>query len=147
MNGDDGPERPNPRLPLILRLPRGLREEPAWVFIGLLVGLVGASYLIGFSESSISVAVGPSGLQLWGGALAFSGFAVVYATIRARPALEKLALRLLSVCMFLYGGWLPLVIGPRRAAMSIALTLILIALAEIRVAVLKLLLRDPGERP
>ena len=131
-------------MPLLLRLPRGLREQPAWIFIGFLVGLTGLSYLIGFSQSSISTVVGANALRVWGAFLAFSGFAVVYATFQAKPAFEKLALRTLSICMFVYCGWVLTVIDIRRAAVTTALVLTLVSMAEIRVAVLKALLRTAG---
>ena len=123
-----------------MRLPAGLRKQPAWVFIGLLIGLAGLSYVGGFTESSVSRAVGTVGLRVWGGVLTFSGFAVVLATLRGRPALEKLALRILSICMAVYGGWLTIVVELNRVVMSTVLVLILIGMAEIRVAVLKMLL-------
>ena len=126
--------------PWIMRLPAGLRKQPAWIFIGLLIGFAGLSYVGGFTESSVSRAVGTVGLRVWGAVLTFSGFAVVLATLRAHPALEKLALRTLSICMAVYGGWLTLDAELNRIVMSIVLLLILIVLAEIRVAVLKMLL-------
>lgn len=135
-----------PRLPWIMRLPQGLRDQPAWVFIGFLVGLSGISYLMGLTESSISQAVGTTGLRVWGACLALSGFGVVYATIRARPVAEKLALRLLSLCMLVYGGWVLTIVDIRRAAMTLVLVLVLVVLAEIRVAVLRALFRSAPAR-
>lgn len=134
------------RIPWIMRLPPGLREQPAWVFIGFLIGIVGLTYVTGVSDSSVARAVGDAGLRVWGCFLAFSGFGVVYATIAAKPALEKLTLRVLSLCMFVYQGWLLAVVDWRRAAMSCVLVLILISLAEVRVAVLKTLLRVVDKR-
>lgn len=134
------------RIPWIMHLPQGLREQPAWVFIGFLIGLVGTTYVTGLTESSISEAVGEAGLRIWGLFLMFSGYGVVFATIKARPALEKLSLRVLSLCMFVYQGWLLSVVDWRRAAMSFVLVLVLISLAEIRVAVLKTLLQVADKR-
>lgn len=130
-----------PRRPWVMRLPVGLRDQPAWVFIGLLIGLVGLSYVSGLTESNISRAVGITGLRVWGAFLMFSGFGVVWATITGSPALEKFTLRILSLCMFVYSGWLMAVVDWRRAAMTVLLASILIVLAEIRVSVLSALLR------
>lgn len=129
------------KLPWILRLPRGLREQPAQLFIGILVGLAGVSYLLGVSQSTVTQAVGATGLRIWGALLALSGFGVVYATVRARPALEKLALRILSTCMFVYAGWLLAVVPLSRLGLTVALVLALVSLSEIRIAVLKVMLR------
>lgn len=130
-----------PKLPWTTRLPRGLREQPGWVFIGLLVGLAGVGYLTGLGQSNITEAVGTTGLRIWGGFLALAGFGVVYATMAAKPALEKLALRWLSLCMFVYTGWLMTVAPLSRLAMTTVLVAALIGFCEIRVATLKWLLR------
>lgn len=129
------------RRPWILRLPRGLREQPAWVFIGILVGFAGLSYLFGYTESSVAKAIPQIGLQIWGFLLTFSGFGVVLAVLRSRPALEKFALRVLSVCLLVYMGWLTTVVDFRRLVLSVVLTLALVVLAEIRIAVIKMLLQ------
>lgn len=133
--------RSQPKLPWILRLPHGLREQGAWVFIGLMVGLAGVSYMLGISQSNITQAVGTTGLRIWGAFLAVSGFGVVYATMRARSALEKLALRVLSICMLVYTGWLTVVAPLGRLVMTIVLVLALVLMSEIRIAFIKVLLR------
>ena len=135
-----------PHRPWITRLPTGLREQPAWVFIGFMVGLVGVSYVTGLTQSSIAQAVGPIGIRIWGAFLMASGFGVVWATIRAKHALERMALRFLSTCMFVYLGWLLTVVPIRRASMAVLLGLVLIGLAEIHMAVLKSLYRATDER-
>jgi hypothetical protein len=129
----------------VSRLPTGLRDQPAWVFIGFLIGVVGLTYVAGISESSISRAVGVNGLRVWGAFLMCSGFGVVWATIGASHALERLSLRLLSICLLVYSGWLLTVVSWQRAAMTLALTVVLVLLAEIRVAVLKALMRVAEE--
>lgn len=131
--------------PWIMRLPSGLREQPAWIFIGFLIGLAGVSYLTGFTESSISQAIGPLGLRIWGGVLAASGFGIVFATFRADPALERFVLRVMSISMAVYMGWLFAVVAWDRLIMSLALVLILDGIAEIRIAVLKVLLKTDRE--
>jgi hypothetical protein len=70
-----------------------------------------------------------------------SGIGVLAATVSARPAMEKLALRSMSLCMFVYVGWILVVVDWRRSAMTVMLGLMLIWLAEIRVAALKGLYR------
>lgn len=130
--------------PWIMRLPRGLREQPAWIFIGAMIGLAGVSYLTGLTESSVSRAVGPVGLQIWGAILAVSGFGLVFAVIHADPILERLTLRGLSVCIIVYLAWLFTIVEWDRLVMSAVLVLILVFIAEIRIAVLKVLISSLG---
>lgn len=127
--------------PLILRLPRGLREQPAWVFIGSLIFLVGLSYLTGFTESVISQAIGMTGLKVWGGILAASGALLISATVYARPALEKLSLRAMTCSLLAYGGYLLTVSSFKRAAMTVVLVILLAGIAEIRTWHLTILIR------
>lgn len=111
------------------------------MFIGLLIGLAGVGYLLGVNQSNITEAVGTTGLRIWGGCLTLAGFGVVYATMAAKPALEKFTLRLLSLCMFVYTGWLVTVAPLSRLVMTIVLVSALIVMCEIRVVTLKWLLR------
>lgn len=129
------------KTPWIMRLPRGLREQPAWVFIGVLVTLGGLGFVTGVTESSVSQAIGTTGLRIWGALLLISGLGVLSATLSARPALEKLALRVLSLCIFVYAGYLLTIVDWKRAAMNVVLCGVLIGLAEIRIATLKALYR------
>jgi hypothetical protein len=129
------------KTPWVMRLPRGLREQPAWVFIGILVTLGGLGFVTGLTESSVSQVVGPVGLRVWGATLLLSGLGVLSATLSAKPALEKLALRALSLCMFVYAGWILTVIDWRRASMSVLLCAVLIGIAEVRIGTLKALYR------
>jgi hypothetical protein len=124
-----------------MRLPRGLRDQPAWVFIGFLVTLGGLGFVTGLTESSVSQAIGTTGLRVWGAVLLLSGLGVLSATLSAKPALEKLALRVLSLCMFVYVGYLFVVVDWKRVAMSAILCAVLIGLAEIRIGTLKALYR------
>lgn len=133
------------RPPLITRLPRGLREQPAWVFIGVLLFLSGLGYLTGFTQSMITDAIGSTGLKVWGGVLASSGALLVAATMLARPSLEKLALRTMSLTLIAYAGYLMTVASLQRIAMSVILTVILVGLAEFRVMTLKVLIRQSEE--
>lgn len=130
----------------VLRLPRGLREEPGWVFIGILVALGGIGFLTGTSTSVVTEAIGPTGLKVWGGFLMLTGIFVVWATVRHVPAHEKLSLRLLSLCMLGYIGWLVTVVPIKQAAMSILLAAILVGLSEIRVGFLKIILNYGPDR-
>lgn len=129
------------KTPWIMRLPRGLRDQPAWVFIGFLVTLGGLGFVTGLTESSVSQAIGTTGLRVWGAVLLLSGLGVLSATLSAKPALEKLALRVLSLCMFVYVGYLFVVVDWKRVAMSAILCAVLIGLAEIRIGTLKALYR------
>jgi hypothetical protein len=129
------------KTPWVMRLPRGLRDQPAWVFIGFLVTLGGLGFVTGLTESSVSQAIGTTGLRVWGAVLLLSGLGVLSATLSAKPALEKLALRVLSLCMFVYVGYLFVVVDWKRVAMSAILCAVLIGLAEIRIGTLKALYR------
>lgn len=125
-----------------MRLPRGLRDQPAWVFIGTMCALAGASYLLGIAEStSITRILDPAVLKVWGGFLFLSGSLVIVSTWLANMPLERLSLRFLSLGLLVYAGWILAVLPLTRAAMTVALCGSLVALAEIRVAVLKALLK------
>lgn len=127
--------------PLITRLPIGLREQPAWVFIGILIAFSGLSFVAGIAESAVAQAIGELGLKLWGSVLSISGTLLVVATIRAKAALEKLALRIMSFSLLAYAGYVLVVAPLPRAVMSLTLTLILCGLAEFRVMHLKALMQ------
>lgn len=138
------------RTPWILRLPAGLRHQPAWVWIGFLIGLAGVSYVVGFTESSVTEEVPQATVRVWGAFLTLGGFGVMWATLRANAALEKLALRVMSTCMTVYIGWLMIIVEFRRAVFGLALVVSLVGLAEVRIAVLKLWLNsqdDGGSKP
>lgn len=122
----------------VLRLPRGLREQPAWVFIGLMVALVGLGYATGLTTSSIQRVVGGEGLKGWGAFLVVTGVLLVFATIKGKPALEKLALRWLVISLLAYCSWLVYTVNIKQASMTIALTVILVVLAEIRIGFIKI---------
>lgn len=124
----------------VARLPPGLREQTGWIFIGLMVTLVGLGYATGLTTSAVQQAIGGIGLRVWGGFLATSGTLVIWATLKQIAAHEKLALRLLACCLGAYACWLPIVVPWRNASMTIILSIVLIVLAEIRVGFLKLTL-------
>lgn len=124
----------------VLRLPPGVREQPAWIFIGLMITLVGLGYMSGATSSTIQQAIGSGGLKGWGFFLAITGILVTYATWRAKPALEKMALRWLVFSLLAYTSWLLTQVDFKQASMTIILSFILIVLAEIRVGFLKLIL-------
>lgn len=133
-----------------MRLPGGLREQPAWIFIGTLCGLAGLSYMIGLAESnSITQVLDPLWVRVWGGFLFLAGLLVVASTwMRNRP-LERMSLRMLSLGFLIYMGWLLTVLPWSRAALTVGMCLSLFVLAEIRVAVLHMAMRPlppmPGE--
>lgn len=129
------------KVPWVFRLPPGLREQPAWVFIGTLVALVGLSYLLGFSSSSVTLVISELWLRVWGGVLFVAGTLVLLGTIRANKPLEMMALRIQSVCLLLYTVWVISAVGISRATLTIMLCVILVLLSEIRIAVIKVILR------
>jgi hypothetical protein len=130
------------KLPWVMRLPPGLREQPAWILIGVIGVLAGLSYTFGLAEStSITRVLDPVWLKVWGGFLAGSGMLVIAATwMRNRP-LERLALRALSLSLLVYAGWILTAIPLSRAVFTISTCAALVCLSEIRVAVLRMAMR------
>ncbi len=124
----------------VMKLPVGVREQTGWLFIGFMVTLVGLSYLTGVTSSVMKEAIGPNGLRVWGGWLFLTGLLVMWATWKHNAAHEKMALRLLALCMVSYVGWVLTVVPWRDAGMTIGLGFVLIGLAEIRVGFLKVIL-------
>lgn len=121
-----------------MNLPRGLRDQPAWVFVGTISAFTGLSYLLGFAQSTaINRVLDPNLLRVWGGFLLFTGTLVVYSTVGATRALERLSLRFLSVGYLVYLGWVLTAAPLNRAMVTTVACVSLIGLAEIRVAVLK----------
>jgi hypothetical protein len=123
-----------------MRTPRGLREQPAWVFIGVMVLLTGLSYMTSFTESMVSRAIGDLGLRIWGALFAGSGLLLVIATVGSKASLEKLALRTMTCTLLSYAGYLMTVAPVRRAAFTVVLVLLLSGLIEFRVYQLKTLI-------
>jgi hypothetical protein len=125
-----------------MRLPGGLREQPAWIFIGTLCTLAGLSYLIGLAESStITQILDPIWVRTWGGYLCGSGLLVVSSTWMRNVPLERMALRFLSLGFLIYMGWLLAVLPIGKAALTVTMCLALFVLAEIRIAVLTMVMR------
>lgn len=125
-----------------MRLPGGLRDQPAWVFIGALCTLAGLSYLLGIAEStSITRVLDPVWLRVWGGFLFVSGGLLTYSTWVGAKALERMSLRFLSLGFLVYMGWVLAAVPLSRATLSVTTVLALVVLSEIRAAVLKMLLR------
>lgn len=126
-------------------LPRGLREQPSQVFIGLMMAILGLSYVTGLTESLITVAIGTIGLRIWGALLSLTGLGLVVATIRAKPSLEKLCLRGMALSFLAYTGYLLTVTSAKRAGVTIALAVLLSGVAEIRAQHLTALFNKAGE--
>lgn len=125
-----------------MRLPPGLRDQPAFVFIGAMCAMAGLAYLLGVAEStSITRVLDVLWLRVWGGFLCLSGTLIVVSTWISNKPLERLSLRFLSLGILVYMGWILTAVPLSRAAFTVALCLILVALAEIRVGVIKTLLR------
>lgn len=129
-----------------MKLPVGLREQASWVFIGLFITITGLSFALGLSQSAVTRAIGQDGLRAWGVFLVVTGVMVTVATWKAKPALEKMALRWLAFAMIAYSAWLLTVVPLRQTGVTIALAAILIGTAEIRVGYLKLLLASKVPR-
>lgn len=128
--------------PLIQRLPRGVREQPAWIFIGVLFIVVGFGYIFQWTHSSVAEVVGTSGLRVWGVFLAATGFFLITALIKGSPALEKLSLRVLTCNLLVYCGWLVVSVPFNRAVSTVVLAIALCSLTEFRVLYLKALMKQ-----
>lgn len=129
-------------VPWVMRLPGGLREQPAWIYIGTLCMLAGLSYLVGIAEStSITRVLDPVWLRVWGGFLFLSGGLVAGSSWTSSKPLEKMSLRFLSLGLLVYLGWILAVLPPGRAVLTVTLCIALVGLAEIRVAVLTMAMR------
>ncbi len=130
----------------VMRLPRGLRAQPGWVFIGMLCSITGLSYLSGLAQSTnIARILNENFLRTWGGFLFVSGTLIVGATLAENRPLERLALRFLSLGFFVYTGWILTALPLTRATLTVALCVCLIVLSEIRVAVIKVILKPPPD--
>lgn len=131
-----------------MRLPGGLREQPGWIFIGMMCALAGLSYLVGLAESnSITRILDPVWLRVWGGFLFTTGALLIGSVWTSRHPLQRMSLRFLSLGLLVYMGWILAAVPLERAAMSTVLVLALVGLAEIRVAVLTMVLRPLPELP
>jgi hypothetical protein len=125
-----------------MRLPGGLREQPAWVFIGALCALSGLAYLLGIAESNaITRVLAPLWLQVWGGFLLISGGLLTVSTWTSAKPLQRMSLRFLSLGLLVYMGWMLVALPLSRAAFTAMLCVALVGLAEIRVAVLQMAMR------
>lgn len=125
----------------VMRLPHGVRQQAGWIFIGIMCFLVGLSYLLGVSQSTVTRELDPRWLRGWGGFLCVAGILIVVSTATINKPLERLALRFLSLGVFVYTGWLLATVPLDRVGFVAFIGIALIGLAEIRVAVLKAELR------
>lgn len=134
----------NARTPWVFRLPRGLREQPGWVFLGGMCALAGLSYVLGIAESNaVTDLLNSAALRVWGGFLCLTGTLVVCSTIASNKALEVLSLRFLSVGLLMYLGWIAVAVPIHRAVMTLILGVGFSIMAEVRIAVLRTLFRVP----
>lgn len=122
----------------VMRLPRGVREQPGWVFIGLMSTVTGISYLTGLASSaSITSILNPVFVRAWGGFLLLAGVLVAVSTAISNRPLERLSLRLLSLGIIIYLGWILTVVPLSRSMVVLTLGASLAGLCEVRIAFLK----------
>lgn len=126
----------------VMRLPPGLREQPAGIFIGILCFFSGMAYLFGVAESTaITRVLDPQWMKVWGGGICLAGGMIVTSISLVNKPLEAFGWRLLSVCCTVYMIWILLAAPLKNAAFTVVLCLILIVVGEVRVGVIKTLLR------
>ncbi len=131
------------KMPWVLRLPMGLQLQPGTTLIGITCAIVGLSYALDLSEGGRLATELPGAhwtLNIWGIYLLFTGLMVAITTIRQCGALERLALRLLSIGLCVWVLWLVIGVGLFPAIMTISLSLAFVGFAEIRAARIKVLL-------
>lgn len=136
-----------PKPPWIMRLPRGVRERPSWVFIGSILALVGLTYALGISQSRVAESIGGIGLKAWGSILCASGVGIIVATFKNAVAFEKLAQRFAQLSILAYVAYVSISVDITQAAMTLALGAILLATCEIRIAFLNLQLNPVDIKP
>lgn len=103
--------------------------------------VIGLGYATGGAHSMLTEAIGTLGLRLWGASITATGVFLMMATAKAKPSLEKFALRVLSSNLFAYAAWLLTVVPFARAGTTVILTASLIVLAEFRVLHLRQLMK------
>lgn len=131
----------------ILKLPEWARRNPLGVFIAILLSFTGVLYALELSTSTaITENLNPIGLRAWGIFLASGGIVKLLGNVAYDYPLEKLGCRLISVSVFVYAFWVLFSVG-LRGLTTIVLCMILVVTLEIRVAVIKLILKpiDMGD--
>lgn len=129
------------RMPWILRLPAGVRNNPAWIFIGSFFMISGFTLVTGVGGSpTVKAVLPPYFMNIWGALILLGGGGLIYATIKADILLERLLLRTLSISLVVYLVWIIGAAGIGRSIVSTALGLTLVVIFEIRVAVIKQLI-------
>lgn len=127
-------------------MPPGVTNNPSWIFIGVLFTLSGVGILAGVtSENAISEALAPLVRQLWGAFLLIGGVLMVATTIHPDLLLERLTLRVMSITFVTYAGW-ALAVAGLRAIMTLLMCLVLWAVFEVRIAVIRQIL-SPWKPP
>jgi hypothetical protein len=117
----------------LLYLPLGFREQSFQVYMGVMISLVGVSYITGFGTSTVEQAIGNGGLRFWGISLIVSGTLLAIATVKEKIELEKFSLRLLSINILMYAGWIIVVAPFDKAFLTIVLSTALVLSCEVRI--------------
>lgn len=125
----------------IFRMPEWARRNPLGIFIAILMIFTGTLYATDLATSTvITKSLDPIGLRIWGSSLAFGGIVKLYGNVAYDYPLEKLGCRFISLSVVIYALWVMASVG-LRGTTTVALCLILAITLEIRVAVIKLILR------
>lgn len=127
---------------IVMKLPLGVREQPGWIFIGVLCALVGLSHVLGISQSTVTQQLDRVWLTAWGAGLFIAGVLIVHSTARQNRPLERLSLRLMAIALVVYMAWILMVV-PERAGMTVFMGLALVVTSQIRVAVIGILFDPP----
>lgn len=129
------------------RVPVGVQLNGGWLLVGTIMFMSGLGFASGVTESTtITKLMGDTAIHVWGGVLMTSGALLGVAIWFSRVALEKLALNLMSIALSVYGAWLAAAVPFSRTGLTITLLIIFVGLAQIRVAVLRRLLRPLPRR-
>jgi len=126
----------------VMLLPSGLRERPEGFFIGSLCAISGALYLLGIAESTaITRVLDHTWLRIWGGGLALSGILIIVSLAKNNKPLEAFGQRCLSLSLIVYIAWAIIAVGIYRSTLTVAICLMMVGMSEIRVGVIKTLLK------
>lgn len=127
--------------PWIFYLPRGIQANPAGVFIGMMLAIVGLAGFLGLAEpTTITKALPFWFYTAWAFSLIPMGIGLVIGVIKRDQLWERFTSRSLSILIGVYALWALSAVGPGRAAVTLAFAMILMFVLEVRIGVINVLI-------
>ncbi len=128
--------------------PTSVVARPLSFMAVVLLFLSGSASCVGLSDPTrVTELLHPQWiLQMWGAALSVGSVLLFWGMLRESLAIEKLGLRLLSVLILAYTGWVAIALGI-HGALQISMALFLLVFFEIRITVLKGAIRPKPSPP